>query len=103
MAMVKYARVTFKQLNGHNSICECLRTFVRAATVVGSGSLLVLIIEALHDWFFKRREEYVEQSKNKVEIISKNIPYHIQLSMKAWNLGWDVIKMQGPDYERLMY
>ncbi len=23
--------------------------------------------------------------------------------MKAWNLGWVVIKMPGPDYERLMY
>lgn len=72
-------------------------------TVVGSGSLLVLIIESMRDWFFKRREEYAEQSKNKIEIISKNIPYYIQLSMNAWNLGWHVIETQAPDYERLMY
>ena len=31
------------------------------------------------------------------------MPYYIQLSRNAWNLGWNVIEMPEPDHKRLLY
>ena len=55
------------------------------------------------DGFLKRRQEFVEQSKQKIEIISKGAPYYNQLAMNSWNFGWHIIEVSERDYERLIY
>lgn len=75
-----------------------------AFTIIGSGSVLVAIIESIRQLFFKRREEYKEQSKQKIDVISKATPYYNQLSMNSWNFGWGLHKyLKPPDHKLLMY
>lgn len=45
-----------------------------ALTIIGSGGVLILVIETFRDWLFKRLEEYMELAKHKINTISKNIP-----------------------------
>jgi hypothetical protein len=54
--------------------------FYTAVTVVGFGSLLVLIIEMLRDWFFKRREEYETIKKYSVlySIINQRLEFGLE-------------------------
>ncbi|MGB8035406.1 MAG: hypothetical protein WCF03_16460 [Nitrososphaeraceae archaeon] len=65
---------------------------------------MAAIIESIRQFFFKRREEYKEQSKQKIDVISKATPYYNQLSMNSWNFGWILNEgLKKPDYKRLMY
>jgi hypothetical protein len=72
--------------------------------IISSG-VVVVIIESIREWRFKTREEIVERTKLKVEIISKAAPYYNRLSMNAWNFAWDVIceKAEKRDNKRIMY
>jgi len=73
-------------------------------TIISSGGALIVGIETFRDWLLRRREEYVELAKHKIETISKNIPYYIHLARNSWNLGWygsTESKEQNP--KRLLY
>jgi hypothetical protein len=70
--------------------------------IISSG-VAVVLIESFRNWLFKRREEFVEQSRQKIDVISKAAPYYNQLAMSSWNFGRNVIEVSGRDYERLMY
>ena len=55
--------------------------------IISSG-VIVALLEWFRDWRFKIREEFKEQSKQRIETISKAAPYYNQLSMNSWNFGW---------------
>jgi hypothetical protein len=48
--------------------------------LLGSGGILGGTYEWIRDWFAKRREEYLEIAKYKIETISKVRPKYVQLS-----------------------
>jgi hypothetical protein len=72
--------------------------------IISSG-VVVGIIESIREWRFKSREEFVERTKLKVEIISKAAPFYNQLAMNAWNFAWNVVceKAEKRDNKRIMW
>jgi hypothetical protein len=72
--------------------------------IISSG-VVVVIIETIREWRFKKDKEFVERTKLKVEIISKAAPYYNQLSMYAWGFAWNVTceKVEQRNHERIMY
>ena len=72
--------------------------------VVSSG-VVVVGIESFREWRFKKKDEFVERTKLKVEILSKSAPYYNQLSMNAWNFAWSVVceNPEKQDKERIMF
>lgn len=53
--------------------------------------------------FREKAERYFEQSKQKIDIISKAASYHNHLAMNSWNFSEALAESKNPDYERLMY
>lgn len=53
------------------------------ATAIISSGVLVALIESFRDWLFKRREEYVELTKQKIDIISKATAYYNQIAFNC--------------------
>jgi hypothetical protein len=72
-------------------------------TAILSSGVAVALIESFRNWLFKRREEFIEQSKQKIDTISKATPYYNQLAMNSWNFSEALAESKNPDYERLMY
>jgi hypothetical protein len=72
--------------------------------VISSG-VVVVGIESFREWRFKKKDEFVERTKLKVEILSKSAPYYNQLSMNAWNFAWSVVceNPEKQDKERIMF
>lgn len=70
---------------------HCLALLVTA--IISSG-VAVVLIESFRDWLFKRRNEFVEQPKQKIEIISKVTAYYNQIAFNrvqfSRELGKDV-------------
>jgi hypothetical protein len=73
------------------------------AAILSASGVMIFLFESFRDWRFKRREEYIEQSKQKIDIISKAVPYYNQLAMNCWNFGWNLRENENPDYKYLMY
>ena len=60
-----------------SGVITAWQLFVGVLGAIASTGLAVVLIESFRDWVFKRREEFVEQSKQKIDAATSKAGRHI--------------------------